>query len=186
MRRRYVGHGRRAIQEYELAELLAVARPWRRFVYLLAADCGLRRAEILMLRRDDVGVDRMRVVHGKGNVSRFTIVTARVIEEMRRSRWFDRPRVKYGTLGAWFDRDRARAGLAVGLCLHSLRHRFATQLLRAGVNLVDIQMLLGHTDLATTAVYLHDDPERFRVARIAVEGLAFPQAGLFRDNSKVF
>jgi integrase len=55
-------------------------------------------------------------------------------------------------------------------------------LLRAGVSLLDIQMLLGHRDLATTAVYLEDDPDRFRRARLAVEGLAFPQ-GLFPSGT---
>lgn len=63
-----------------------------------------------------------------------------------------------------------RLGSAVGMHLHPhmLRHTYAVSLLRAGVPLVDIQLALGHTDLATTAIYLRVEPteagQRIRAA----------------------
>jgi integrase len=39
--------------------------------------------------------------------------------------------------------------------LHIFRHTFATDHLRAGTSLKDISRMLGHKDLATTAIYLH-------------------------------
>ena len=44
--------------------------------------------------------------------------------------------------------------------LHDLRHTFATKLVRAGVDLVTIQELMGHEDIGTTAKYFHTSDER--------------------------
>jgi integrase len=74
-----------------------------------------------------------------------------------------------GTLDRHFRRCRSAAKVPPDVVLHSLRHRFATQLLRSGVNLLDIRDLLGHSDIATTSIYLASDPRRFASAREALE-----------------
>ena len=61
-------------------------------------------------------------------------------------------------------RCAARAGLGSRLSPHTLRHSFATHLLRGGAPLRHVQELLGHASIATTQVYTHLDDAQVREA----------------------
>lgn len=63
----------------------------------------------------------------------------------------------------------AAAGLPPRFTPHKLRHTFATRLLRNRVELEQIQLLLGHANVATTQIYAHgmlSDETRRRLGEV--------------------
>lgn len=62
------------------------------------------------------------------------------------------------TLERKFKKYAALAGLNPLYTFHSLRHGFATRCLESGIPLNQIQLLMGHSNLATTSIYLKANP----------------------------
>src|SRR5208283_1756477 len=154
----------------EVAQLLAAAMPGReRMLLETAYGCGLRISELLGLQVTDIDASRMVVTvrHGKGAKDRQVPLSARLLSALRRwwcthrhARWLFPGKTPAGHLSDGMvqricQRVVQRAGLRKKATLHTLRHSYATHLLEAGVDVVTLQKLLGHSDLSTTARYLH-------------------------------
>lgn len=79
--------------------------------------------------------------------------------------------LKYDTILYRFRRVCRIAGIdPEGVCLHSVRHTVATRIYEASGSLKAAQEVLGHANVATTAIYLHVDDE---LKRSAVESLNY-------------
>jgi len=67
------------------------------------------------------------------------------------------PDGRYSIRGlSWVMRQALKnTNISKSVNLHSLRHSYATHFLEEGVNIVTVKELLGHSEVATTMIYLH-------------------------------
>jgi site-specific recombinase XerD len=68
-------------------------------------------------------------------------------------------------------------------CAETLRHSYASHMLEAGVNVVVLQRLLGHANLATTAGYLHVSVRELARTPSLLDLLVVPREESPRDES---
>lgn len=173
------------------AFLDAVVSPKHRTLLLTLYSTGLRLAEGLNLLLEDVDSSRMvlRVRQGKGHKDRFVPLAPKLLLELRRhyrrtnpKTWLfearpGRPMSKAPVQKACAPACR-NAGLSKHVTPHVLRHSFATHLLEAGSRLTTVQLLLGHTELSTTGIYLHvavGAPEVSKSCSDLLEGITLKQ-----------
>jgi site-specific recombinase XerD len=163
------------LSQEEVARLIdAAGTPFHRALLMTLYATGLRRAEVTHLKVSDIDSKRM-VIHvrgGKGRKDRDVMLSPKLLEELRQhwhrlrrktsdwlfpgNRWhtanqpIDSKTLYHACQGA-----TKRAGLNQAIHPHTLRHCFATHLLEGGADLHTIQILLGHSSLKETTIYLH-------------------------------
>lgn len=150
------------------------AGPWAqnkerdKLILLMLSFTGLRRAEIVALRPCDITTDYIHVRNGKGDKDR-TIPLSHQLKN---------PLLAYIEKQAISPTDRifpfaanrlwkvvkyyARAAGFPDLSPHTLRHYFATALVERGAPLRAVQELLGHSNIATTSLYLDLIPSHLK------------------------
>jgi site-specific recombinase XerD len=164
------------LSQEEVARLIeAAVSPIHRLILMTLYATGLRRTELTQLKIADIDAPRM-MIHvrgGKGRKDRDVMLSPRLLEALRHY-WRGlkrKPKVWLFPGGNWHtDVDRPindrvvwnacaqaarRAGLEKPIHPHTLRHSFATHLLEAGADVRTIQVLLGHSSLKATTIYLH-------------------------------
>ncbi len=152
--------------------IAAADKPWHRCLVILLLTTGIRRSEAAQITLEDIDLDNGQfLVHGKGAKKRTVPLTPESMEAIRHylqhRRKTDSHRLFVSQTGKpihgrainrMLNRLLAKAGLAgKGITPHKLRHTFATTLIQNGVDIKTVQELLGHSDIQTTARYLHSD-----------------------------
>lgn len=141
-------------------------------VIWLCMECGLRISEAVSLQKDQVKYSEGRiVVYGKGGKERTVYPSPSLLEALR-SRLSDHhdetPYVFPSPVTSRHVTPEAvryyLRKLGMGATPHKFRHTFATNLLKAGVNLRTIQRLLGHQSVETTSIYTHVFSEELEAA----------------------
>lgn len=149
------------------ALLNADRRTW--LAIRLAADLGLRRAEVAQVHVRDLVRDWdgwVLHVKGKGAKTRVLPVTDELANAIRTACSLGGgqafPGTVKGHLSAEYLGKLVRRCLPTGWSMHSLRHRFATRAFNRSHDLMAVQQLLGHASVATTQRYVRVEAERLR------------------------
>ena len=131
---------------------------------------GLRRAELADLLVRDVHGDAVIVRSGKNKKDRMVPLPPKVAARLREFIKNKAPDervlgLKPASLGMKIKQFAVKAGLN-NVHTHTLRHKFATDVLESGTNVKVLQALLGHENLNTTEVYLSlTDRELYAAAK---------------------
>jgi integrase/recombinase XerD len=142
----------------------------------LLYGCGLRCMEVRSLRLQDLDFDRkqLKVVQGKGKKDRYVPLSEHLIRGLKTYIEAENPKTYLfngqpeGRAGGDFDSRYSQrgvqwavkqacksAGISKEVCVHTLRHTYATHLLEDGLDIISLKNLLGHENIETTMEYLH-------------------------------
>jgi len=149
-------------------------------LYLLYST-GMRVSELVNLEHSSCNLTSNFVrIRGKGNKERLIPFGEQAKEKINYYLRASRPRIIKNkrsnylfVTGHGKNMTRARfwqilrdiassAGIKKEISPHMLRHSFATHLLSHGADLRSVQMMLGHSDIATTQIYTHIDQGRLK------------------------
>lgn len=141
-------------------------------IFELIYSCGLRISEACDLMVSNVHMnEHLILVHGKGDKERIVPFGGKAQEKLENYIKNVRPLlvkdkvvaqlfVNYqgnpiSRKGIWKKFQELETISGVDSKVHTLRHSFATHLLKGGADLRSVQELLGHSDLSTTQIYTH-------------------------------
>lgn len=142
------------------------------------AYTGLRISELTEMKLRDVDlVNKTLKVTGKGNKQRIVSISDNLYAILKdylkqlhpkNSDYFFATQ-KTGRLSSQYINKILRtsteaAGIMKKVSAHTLRHSFASHLIRSKVDVATLQRLLGHTNVRTTSVYLHTDYDQLKEA----------------------
>jgi site-specific recombinase XerD len=127
----------------------------------------------------------IRVEQAKGAKDRYTILSPRLLAELRLYWKLYHPivwlfpssrdpqrKMHIGRAQKIYYEAKRRAAVTRGHGIHTLRHCFATHLLEAGLDVRTIQSLMGHTSITTTMRYLQIRSQRLEAKQDLLDLLA--------------
>ncbi len=148
-----------------------ISEKWFRDLVIVAAFTGLRRGELLNLRWKHIDFERRviyinsdRTFRTKTGKRRTVPMNQEVVQILQNKIQYSQAehvfsrngmRLVESSISHKFKASINRANLDKQLRFHSLRHTFATWLVQSGVNIYEVQKLLGHSNIKITEVYSH-------------------------------
>lgn len=140
-----------------------------RALFAVTYDCGLRISEVVNLKINDVDFDRhlIHVRQSKHKKDRYVPISPLTVKGLRKYLEVANPvtwlfngkkrgeQISRGGIRHAFCACIKKACIQKQVCIHTLRHSYATHLLEMGLDIVSVKNQLGHVDVATTMMYLH-------------------------------
>jgi len=157
----------KVISKEEISSVISHANNIKhKCIMSLLYSAGLRRAELINLKMEDIDSKRMviKIRNAKGNKDRISILSPTVLKDLRKyyKEWKPQTWLFEGAKGGQYSSTSIRqiikkaawrAGIKQNITPHMFRHSFATHLLESGTDLRYIQVLLGHSSTKTTEIY---------------------------------
>jgi site-specific recombinase XerD len=195
----------REVLSVEEAARLIEAAPGIKYkaAFSVAYGAGLRVSEVTHLKIGDIDSERMiiRVEQGKGRKDRNAMLSPQLLDLLRQW-WREGKRRGMMLPNGWLFPGRnctdpisarqlnravheaaAFAGIHKRVSPHTLRHSFATHLLEQGVDIRVIQVLLGHTNIDTTAIYTKVSSKTMRAVASPLDQIVALMEGRKRTAS---
>jgi site-specific recombinase XerD len=180
------------LSKQECKELFKAPRSLKhRYLLAFAYAGGLRMNELRLLKISDVDVHRKQV-HiqlGKGRKGRYVTLSNFLIEkfehylsEVKPQKYLfegQTPGEPMGERSIQYVIKEAlmKTTIRKNVSMHTLGHSFATHLLEDGIDIHSIQLLLGHSHINTTIIYLHVAQVKTRLAHSPLDSLYGKQLG---------
>lgn len=159
------------LSEEQIIHLLqSIENTKHKLIIGLFYGSGMRLSELCHLKMEHIDRknSQIKIIAGKGNKDRFTLLPKNLVPEMETYYRQYRPKTYLfeGRKSGFPLHERSiqhavRHAMKIsglekyGFSSHSLRHSFATHLLDQGNDIHTIKELLGHSKIETTMIYLH-------------------------------
>ena len=150
-----------------------------RAIIALMLNMGLRVSEVVNLKpgNDNLTKSKIRIVSGKGGIDRDLSIPLNTSEYLKAWKDTKPPGTEYffcivkkvpegyfetkignkltvRGIQVWIKRYAVRAGITKNVSPHTLRHTYATMFYKQTKDLETLRMILGHSDISTTQIYI--------------------------------
>lgn len=159
------------LSKQEVKRLLkAPERILEKVMFALTYDTGIRIDELTNLLISDVDLDRgqVRVHRSKNKKDRYITMSSHATRGVKKHLALNDPKdylfesptrkgmpISKTRIRTLLKEAVEKAGIKKDVCVHTLRHTYATHQLEAGQNIMVLKESLGHVDIRTTLIYLH-------------------------------
>ena len=163
------------LTDYEVKQLLSTFElsylgERDKLICMLMLDCGIRRGEVVNLKLSDIDRrNQTMVINGKGSKQRVVPYGNSVSQQLQKYislrgarpvgngelfLTIEREPITSNAIKMLFRRLKASSGIS-RIYPHLLRHTFATNYILGGGNLEVLRVLLGHSSISITQIYVH-------------------------------